>query len=59
MKCDVCGKEFKEGNRPGGIPNGVAFVMKNWNSLTNLMIPTVAITDSAVRGDRDETNRKE
>lgn len=34
MKCDVCGKEFKEGNRLDGIPNGVAFVMKDGTKLT-------------------------
>lgn len=23
--CDKCGREFKPGNRPDGLPNGIAF----------------------------------
>ena len=25
FKCDKCGREFREGNRPDGLPNGVCF----------------------------------
>ena len=34
MKCDVCGKEFESGNRPDGIPNGMAFILEGGKSIT-------------------------
>lgn len=29
ITCDECGKEFKPGNRPDGLPNGVGFQLEN------------------------------
>ena len=29
ITCDKCGKEFKVGNRPDGLPNGVGFQLEN------------------------------
>lgn len=29
MKCDKCGKNFKRGNRPDGIPNGIGFQLQD------------------------------
>lgn len=34
MKCDKCGKEFKPGNRPSGVPNGVGFVLADGTEIT-------------------------
>lgn len=34
MKCDKCGKVFVVGNRPDGLPNGVAFVAADGNKVT-------------------------
>ena len=32
--CDKCGAKFVPGNRPDGLPNGVAFVLKNGKVVT-------------------------
>ena len=29
ITCDECQKEFKPGNRPDGLPNGVGFQLEN------------------------------
>ena len=34
MKCDKCGKSFKPGNQPNGIPNGIAFQMDDGAMVT-------------------------
>ena len=34
MKCDRCGKEFKPGNRPNGVPNGVQMKFQNGKTYT-------------------------
>lgn len=34
MKCDFCGKEFEFGNRPDGIPNGIALKGKDGSKTT-------------------------
>ena len=34
MKCDVCGREFKSGNRADGNPNGMTFLLQDGNSIT-------------------------
>lgn len=34
MKCDICGVNFTEGNRPDGIPNGISMVQKGGKRIT-------------------------
>lgn len=29
MKCNICGKEFKAGNKPNGLPNGLGYVLQD------------------------------
>ena len=34
IRCDKCGKEFKVGNRPDGLPNGVGFQLEDGSIYT-------------------------
>ena len=34
MICEICGKEFEDGNDEDGIPNGITFQFKNGEELT-------------------------
>ena len=34
MICNSCKKYFTDGNRPGGMPNGVAFVLQGGKRIT-------------------------
>lgn len=34
MKCIECGKIFVAGNRPDGIPNGIALALENGKRIT-------------------------
>ena len=48
MKCDKCGKEFKAGNRPDGLPNGLDFILQNGKRLT-------MCADCIMKADSEET----
>jgi len=32
IRCNICGKIFKIGNRPDGLPNGVGFASEDGNT---------------------------